>query len=251
MALYKPIYYLEDNTMTHYYTTLYPFIISIVLLTGGYLVYRFWPTIQKILIFGTLVSSVLTCVYFYVQTPEVIEKIIQVEVERPEQDRVAAYKQALREIPPKYGIHPLEVEAIEEMESSNGDMDAVKTEFHNPRQIAIAAKFTNDREKQKLLAISYCRWQVMGYEAEKRGVPYYKLHDPRVCVEIGSAVRAEKRSICEKKGVSDYYDLKKCTAKYYNGDGPDAEAYSNKFMEILNRKALKWAFKHYDQERSL
>lgn len=237
--------------MTQYYTTLYPFIISIVLLTGAYLVYRFWHVVIRIFI-GSLITGVsLTSLYLYAREPQVIEKIVEIEVERPEQDRVAEYKQALKEIPPKYGIHPLEVEAIEEMESANGDMDAVKTEFHNPRQIAIAAKFTNNKEKQKLLAISYCRWQVMGYEAEKRGVPYYKLHDPRTCVEVGSSVRAEKREICRKKGVSDDYDLKKCTAKYYNGDGPDAEAYSVKFMEILNRKALKWAFKHYDQERSL
>ena len=228
--------------MNDIYTNAFPYILSTTVLIGGYFVYKYWPTIKRILTVLAVAITVLTGGYLYARGPKIVEveKIVKVY---NEPDRKQAFLEALEVIPPKYGIHSIVIESLMDNESIDRDLDAVKSESHNPNQIAIAAKFTKDREKQKLLATSWCPFQVMGYEAEQRGVPYYQLiSNPQTCVEVAMAVWKTKEDTCKKQGITDSYSLLRCTAKGYNGTGASAEVYTEKFMRNVSAKTFKIVF---------
>lgn len=210
--------------MTQLYLTAYPYILSIVFLTGGYLTYRFWPTIRNILIAGTVVCSVLTCVYFYVQGPEKVEVEKIVEILKEEE----SLEDLLQEVPQVYGVPEMIARAIVRQESG-GKMNAIRFE---PGQMARAGKFTKNVEQQRMLASSHCALQVMGWHAPGLGIDWTDLYKPRTCMEAGMKILADcmKRSKNESK-YQTYYRALAC----YNG----SEKYASEVMTAVATELIE------------
>jgi soluble lytic murein transglycosylase-like protein len=166
---------------------------------GAYLVYKYWPTMKRILAVLAVAITILTGGYFYARGPEIrqIEKIIEVPRAKENLDEL------LSEVPRAYGIPEVIARGIVKQES-NGNMEAIRFE---PGQMSRAAKFTKNVEQQRMLASSHCALQVMGWHSASLGIKWVDLYDPRTCVEAGMKILSD----CLNRGKElNKYD------KYFN-----------------------------------
>jgi len=137
-------------------------------------------------------------------------------------------EEAVKKIPPKYGVDQQTVAVLLKKESG-GNMQAERFE---PHKLKDAKKYSSCPKEQKKFASSHCALQVFGLEAARRNIHWSELKDPEACIELGMAVWLEKELLCKKKLKNPTkYELLRCTAKRYNGAGPKAEQYAETFME--------------------
>lgn len=143
---------------------------------------------------------------------------------------------ALETIPPKYGLDPVIVKTLADKESGGMD-DQMAAIRHEAGQMAKAAKITKSVNQQKMLASSHCALQILGLTARSMGIGWNNLYTVEICVDTGTAYFAKQKEICAKTHANTY-DTIKCAARRYNGSGPKARKYADKFMEMLSRRLM-------------
>lgn len=139
--------------MNNIYTNAFPYILSTAILIGGYLVYKHWPTIKRILAVLAVAVFVLTGGYLYARGPEIktIQKIVEVPRAKEDLDEL------MQEIPAAYGVAGIVANNIVKQES-NGNMDSIRFE---PSQMSRAAKITSNqkcKECMQVVIVSYRSW---------------------------------------------------------------------------------------------
>jgi len=204
--------------------------------------YSNWQRLKKILTvlfylipIGFLVSGFV----MMNREPNVLIERVKVEVPPPHKERRQEFEEAIRTIPKQFGIPDVIVETILDKESPDRNLNAYRSEAHNPNQIALAKKFSKNDAQIKMIASSHCPFQIMGYEAEQRGVPWAELYYPKTCVELFATVWLAKQENCIKNNPSlkkNKVGLLECTARAWNGSGDKAEQYKEEFMAILGNK---------------
>lgn len=154
--------------------------------------------------------------------PRVVEKLVHVEVEKPQAD----LKTLIKEIPPKYGIPPLLAAAMVERESG-GKMDAIRYE---PGQVDRAKKITKNESQIRMYASSHCALQIMGWHAPRYGLSWSDLYDPETCVEVSMSILKDcmdrhtgKRKVDQIKGA----------LTCYNGSPVYAQAIKDRLSDLL------------------
>jgi hypothetical protein len=225
--------------MSNLYNTLYPYILTSTSLIGAYLAYKHWAKIIRLVIFASVITAFGAFAWTITREPEIIIESKIIEVPPPHKDRRQEFNEALLSIPKQFGIPNIIVETILDKESPDRNLNAYRSEAHNPNQIALAKKFSKNEAQIKMIASSHCPLQIMGYEAEQRGVPWAELYYPKTCVELFGAVWLSKQEICKKNNPSLKHNkvgLLECTAKAWNGSGEKADQYKEEFMAILGNK---------------
>jgi soluble lytic murein transglycosylase-like protein len=168
----------------------------------------------------------LTCVYFYVQTPQKVEIEVEKIVEIVKQEE--KLEDLLREIPEAYGVPEMIARAIVRQESG-GKMNSIRFE---PGQMARAGKFTKNVEQQRMLASSHCALQVMGWHAPGLGIDWTDLYKPRTCMEAGMKILAD----CMKRSKNDSkYQTYHRALACYNG----SEKYANEVMTAVATELIE------------
>jgi hypothetical protein len=208
-------------------------------------VYINWHVVKrifKISFYMLPIGVVCAGFYFDNREPQILIERVKVEVPSSSDNRQKEFENALKTIPKQMGVSDIVVETILDKEEVTKNLNAFRSEADNPKQMAIARKFTKNEAQAKMIASSHCPFQVMGYEAEQRGVAWAELYYPKTCVEIAMVVWLSKRELCMKQNPhlkNSKLELLACTAKRYNGDGEKAEKYKVEFMAILAGKLVK------------
>lgn len=108
-----------------------------------------------------------------------------------------------------YALDPALVRAVIEQESG-GQADAVRFEGHLYEKLR--NKERNDSRRMQL-ASSHGLMQVLGIEAQRRGVSFGALYDPETNIEVGTAILA---SCIEKSGATSKLERLKQGLSCYN-----------------------------------
>jgi len=228
--------------MNTLYNNTYPVGLTILIISLILWAYTHWRTVKRImaLCFYLIPLVALTAGFVMMnREPGVLIERVKVEVPPPHKERRQEFEDAIRTIPKQFGIPDVIVETILAKESPDRDLNAYRSEAHNPNQIALAKKFSKKDAQIKMIASSHCPFQIMGYEAEQRGVPWAELYYPKTCVELFSAVWTSKQEYCLTANPSlkkNKVALLECTARAWNGSGEKAEQYKEEFMAILGNK---------------
>ena len=231
--------------MNTLYTNIHFVGLAIVVITGLYWAYRCRSALAVALrvAFYLIPLGTLTAGFVMMnKEPDVLIERVKVEVPSSSENRQKEFETALKTIPKQMGVSDIVVETILEKEDATKNLNSFRSEADNPKQMAIARKFTKNEAQARMIASSHCPFNVMGYEAEQRGVAWAELYYPKTCVELGMVVWLSKREICMKQNPhlkNNKLELLACTAKRYNGDGEKAEKYKVEFMAILAGKLIK------------
>jgi hypothetical protein len=179
--------------------------------------------------------------WFNVPMPhKIVERVVEVEVQPPRE----TFEQALERILPTFGIPRIFVEALLDKECASRSMRCVRSEAHNPRQIDAAKKYSRNADEIKLIASSWCPFQVMGYNAYRYDREWQDLLTPEGCVTIGLSVFADCWERHKGKSASDRVRL---SGQCYNGSGPAAEAYGRDYLSKVQASSLDAVMKALEQ----
>lgn len=158
---------------------------------------------------------------------------VPVEVVLPEK----SFEEELTEQRKSFGIPAIFIEALLDKECQSRSMRCVKSEAHNSRQLAIARKFSSNAEEQRMIASSYCPFQVMGYNAYAYDRDWTDLLTPKDCVFVGLSLFKDcwERSAKHK----DANERVARTGACYNGSGEMAERYGRDFLQRVQEASLE------------
>jgi soluble lytic murein transglycosylase-like protein len=163
----------------------------------------------------------------YKPDPQIVEKIREVAIERPEPD----IKTLIREIPEQYGLSPLLVAAIVERESG-AKRDAVRFE---PGQMERARRLTKNEQDQRMLATSFGYMQIMGWWSKEFNISWADLLDGETNVETGCAIL--KKCLDRQKSGNKAQRIHAALA-CYNGSTVYADAVLSRLAALLIEKEL-------------
>jgi hypothetical protein len=210
--------------MNNLIITIFPYAITITVVCGMYLVWRYFDIVKKITILGAVLSAIAGGIYACNLEPTKVEVEKIVEIVKQEEK----LEDLLKEVPEAYGVPEMIARAIVRQESG-GKMNSIRFE---PGQMARAGKFTKNVEQQRMLASSHCALQVMGWHAPGLGIDWTDLYKPRTCMEAGMKILAD----CMKRSKNDskyqtYYRALAC----YNG----SEKYANEVMTAVATELIE------------
>ena len=149
--------------------------------------------------------------------PEIIEKVVEIVVPRRD------FAELMEDAPHEYGISKPILDILVAKESG-GNMASIRFE---PGHMKRAAKFSSNKEQQRMYASSHCALQVMGWWAPKFDLRWSDLYDPATCMRVGTTIFKDclSRHKEEKTNVAQIQKAATC----YNG----SKEYGKDFVKRL------------------
>lgn len=151
----------------------------------------------------------------------------KVEEEAIQDQGPDAVKALIRAKAIEFNVPPLLALAVAQKES-NFSHTAYRFE---PSQMGRAAKFTKNKEQQRMLASSHCFYQVMGYRARELNISWPDLYDTDTCIMAGLTLL--KKAIDRHKEKSKYERYRRALGEY-NG----SLAYADDVMNKLGKQLI-------------
>jgi len=185
----------------------------------------------RIVLFLGSIGAVSAGAYYNWPSPQVIERVIKVEVPVPVKFEKKSAMHYARLEASKRGIPHVILDVIAQKEESTGKMNAIRYEAHHLTRYC--GKYKLGSEEQRMCASSHGAFQIMAWHAYAEGKTYADLYDAEYngtkAVEIIDNCRSKHAQVASK------YDHYSKVFECYNG----STVYAKDAMEILARGIIE------------